>query len=53
MRLSDKKEPSHSQLVTRSVAKSFKEKDTFEKATESTMFRVVATEFGKSGSSSE
>ena len=48
MCLSDEKDLSHSQVVTESVASSLNEIDTFRKATESTIFRTAATEFGKS-----
>ena len=45
---SDEKDLSHSQEMTGSLASSLKEIDTFGKATESTIFRVDTTEFGKS-----
>ena len=48
MCLSDEKDLSHSQVVTGGVASSLNEIDTLGKATESTIFRVAATEFGKS-----
>ena len=48
MCLSDEKDLSHSQEMTGSLASTLKEIDTFGKATESTIFRVDTTEFGKS-----
>ena len=48
MCLSDDKDLSHSQAMTGSVARSLNEIDTFGKGTESTIFRVAATEFSKS-----
>ena len=47
MCLSDKKYLSHSQVLNGSVASSLKELDTFGNTTESTIFRVATTEFGK------
>ena len=48
MCLSDEKYLSYSQVVSGSVATSLNKIDTFGKATESTIYRVAATEFGKS-----
>ena len=48
MCLRDDKDLSHSQAMTGSVARSLNEIDTFGKSTESTIFRVAATEFSKS-----